>query len=160
GHAMIATANFELAGGAFKRALALDPAIDRDGFTLDKLYGPATIAKTTHLEDLAAWALDHSDTSEPYFLMGVTLRYDGQADRADKFFARAAEVAGTAASHIAAFAPAAANLVEHAVPQPPAPQPPPPPPPEAQPPFDAPVAAPAQPAPPEPPQPVVTLVEI
>jgi hypothetical protein len=167
GHAMIATANFELAGGAFKRALALDPSIGRDGFTLDKLYGPATIAKTTHLEDLAAWALDHSDSSEPYFLMGVTLRYDGQANRAAKFFARAAELAGASASHIAAFAPPvppAANLVEHADHQPPAPNPPVPEPPAAQPPFAAPVAAPvAAPAPAaqaEPPLHVAALVEI
>ena len=147
GHALIATANFELAGGAFKRALALDPNTSREGFTLDKLYGPATIAKTTHLEDLAAWALDHTASSEPYFLMGVTLHYDGQTDRAGKFFARAAEMAGATGGHIAAFAPAAAPaaalVAERAERQPP-------PPPVAQPPF----------AQPEAPLPVSALVEI
>jgi tetratricopeptide (TPR) repeat protein len=149
GHALIATANFELAGGAFKRALALDPNTSRDGFTLNKLYGPATIAKASHLEDLAAWALDHVASSEPYFLMGVTLHYDGQADRAAKFFARAAEMAGATGGHIAAFAPAvapaAAQVVEHAQQPPVIRQPDPPQPPVAQ---------------PEPAQPVSALVEI
>jgi len=145
GHALIATANFELAGGAFKRALALDPRIDRDGFSLAQLYGPATIAKTSHIEDLAGWALEHANTSDAYFLMGVTLHYDGQADRASKFFARAGEIAGTSGSHIAAFVPApagrapdAAALVDHPVRQPPPPAPP-----AAQPPFAADPPAPA-----------------
>jgi tetratricopeptide (TPR) repeat protein len=154
GHALIATANFELAGGAFKRALALDPATNRDGFTLDKLYGPATIAKTGHFEDLAAWALDHAASSEPYFLMGVTLHYDGQTDRASKFFARAAEMAGAAGSHLAAFAPATSAperaLVENAGQQPPPPQPPVAQSPFAQPPVEK----------PQPPLPVSKLVEI
>ena len=56
GHAMIATSNFELASGAFKRAIALDPDTGRGGFTLDKLYGPAGMAKTAHVEALASWA--------------------------------------------------------------------------------------------------------
>jgi tetratricopeptide (TPR) repeat protein len=149
GHALIATANFELAGGAFKRALALDPTTSREGFTLDKLYGAATIAKTGHLEDLAAWALDHAGSSEPYFLMGVTLHYDGQADRAGKFFSRAAEMAGATGGHIAVFAPAVPaperTLVENADEPPVLRQPQPPQPPIAQ---------------PEPPQPVSSLVEI
>jgi tetratricopeptide (TPR) repeat protein len=167
GHALIATANFELAGGAFKRALALDPAVSRDGFSLAQLYGPATIAKTGHLEDLAAWALDHAGSSEPYFLMGVTLHYDGQVDRAAKFFARAAEIAGAAGGYLAAFAPAgapggqvpdAAALVENAHQAPPRP-------PVAQVPFADPVPAP-QPivrpvaTPPAAAKPVSKLVEI
>jgi tetratricopeptide (TPR) repeat protein len=106
GHALIATGNFELAGGAFRRALALDPDTGRDGFSLNALYGPATIAKTSHIEDLAAWALDHAGSSDAYFLVGVTLHYDGQAERATKFFARAAHMAGAGGDHIAAFVPA------------------------------------------------------
>ncbi len=167
GHALIATANFELAGGAFKRALALDPTITRDGFSLAKLYGPATITKTSHVEDLAAWALEHSGSSEPYFLMGVTLHYDGQSDRASKFFARATDIAGAAGGYLAAFAPAevpgapvVAALAENANRQPPPPAPP-----VAQPQFADPAPAPqpiAQPAAPaqEPALPVSKLVEI
>ena len=107
GHALIATANYELAGGAFKRALALDPDTGRDGFSLARLYGDATITKTAHIESLAGWALEHAQSSEPYFLMGVTLHYDGQAERAAPFFARAAAMAGQAGGHVAAFKAAA-----------------------------------------------------
>jgi tetratricopeptide (TPR) repeat protein len=152
GHALIATANYELAGGAFKRALALDPATEREAFTLDKLYGAAAIAKAAHLEGLAAWALAHADSSEPYFLMGVTLHYDAQPARAAKFFARASELAGVGGGHLTAFAPpAAAGALAAEVPAevPPAP-----------PPID--VARPAveQPPPPPPALPVSAVVEI
>ncbi len=105
GHAMIATANYELAGSAFRRALALDPTIGRGGFTLDELYGTAAMAKSSHLESLAGWALSRGDTSEPYFLMGVQLHYDAQHDRANKFFARAVELSGPANGYLVAFAP-------------------------------------------------------
>jgi hypothetical protein len=105
GHAMIATANYELAGSAFKRALALDPTIARGGFKLDELYGAAAMAKSAHLESLAGWALTRGDTSEPYFLMGVQLFYDGQPDRASKFFARAGDLSGPSGGHLLAFAP-------------------------------------------------------
>jgi hypothetical protein len=40
--------------------------------------------------------------------MGVQLQYDGQAERAARYFARAAELAGVGGGHIAAFTPAAA----------------------------------------------------
>lgn len=103
GHAMIATSNFDLAASAFKRALAIDPNIRRDGFTLDHLYGPALMAKTTHIEKLAEWTLENSESADPYFLLGVTLAYDGQGDRAALFFERAQQLSGIADGHIAAF---------------------------------------------------------
>jgi hypothetical protein len=103
GHAMIATSNFSLAAGVFKRAIALSDDIGRADFTLDHLYGAAGAAKIVHIEQLAAHALEHSDTSDPYFLIGVTLAYDGQRERAGKFFERAADLAGGSGGHIAAF---------------------------------------------------------
>jgi len=109
GHALIATANFDLAGGAFKRAVALDADVSRGGFKLDELYGAAAMAKAAHLESLAGWALTRTMSSDSYFLMGVQLQYDGQEDRAARFFDRAADLAGVGGSHVAAFAPAAAD---------------------------------------------------
>jgi tetratricopeptide (TPR) repeat protein len=103
GHAAIATNNLELATAEFKRALALSEDLTRGGFRLDDLYGRAALAKAAHQERLAAWALEKSDASDPFFLIGVTLAYDGQAERAAKFFVRAAEFAGVANGHIAAF---------------------------------------------------------
>ena len=112
GHALIATANFELAGGALKRAIALDGDTTRGDFRLDELYGGAAMAKSAHLESLAGWALTRSESSEPYFLMGVQLYYDGQGERAERFFARAAELAGIGGGHLAVFAPAAIEAEE------------------------------------------------
>ena len=40
-----------------------------------------------------------------YFLLGVFLTYDGQHERAEKFFERAADLAGISGGHIAAFEP-------------------------------------------------------
>lgn len=105
GHAMIATSNFDLASGAFKRAIALTDDTNRGGFTLNDLYGTAALAKNSHLELLAAHALERSESSDPYFLLGVFLTYDGQRERAEKFFERAANLAGVAGGHVAAFEP-------------------------------------------------------
>jgi tetratricopeptide (TPR) repeat protein len=103
GHALIATGNYGLASGAFKRALAINPSIDRGGFVLDDLYGDALVAKTAHIEGLAGWAIEQTGFSDPYFAMGVTLWFDGQQDRSGKFFAKASELAGMTGSYLAAF---------------------------------------------------------
>jgi hypothetical protein len=103
GHALIATHNYELAATAFKRASALSEDVGRDGFELSELYGGAAMTKTQHLESLAEWALAHPDSSDPYFLLGVFLHYDGQPARAEKFFAKAADLAGMSGGHMAVF---------------------------------------------------------
>jgi hypothetical protein len=103
GHALIATGNYSLASGAFKRALAIDPSIERGGFVLDDLYGDALVAKTAHIEGLAGWAIERTGSSDPYFVMGVTLWFDGQQERSGKFLAKASELAGMTGSYLAAF---------------------------------------------------------
>jgi tetratricopeptide (TPR) repeat protein len=103
GHAYVATHRYELAAVAFKRGLAIAPDVHRGGFNLKALYGPGALVKTSHLEALAGETLVHSDSAELYFLLGVFLRYDGQAERAEKFFLRARELAGTDADYLVAF---------------------------------------------------------
>ena len=105
GHALVASNRYELAAGCFKRALAVDGDILRGGFSLDELYGSASVARQSHLEALAADALERSTSSDPYFVLGVFLQYDGQQARAAKFFHRAAELAAGDAGHIAWFIP-------------------------------------------------------
>lgn len=105
GHAYVATNRYELAAASFKRALAINPRVDRNGFSLAKLYGTTTIAKTGHLETLAAYALEHSDSADAFFLLGVFLKYDGEPDRAAPFFARAAELSRGESAHLAGFLP-------------------------------------------------------
>jgi hypothetical protein len=111
GHAMIATNNFDLAAGAFKRAIALSEETDRAGFKLDDLYGTALLAKNSHLEALAGHALERGEASDPYFLLGIFLTYDGQRERAEKFFTRAADLAGLGGGYIAAFEPVEGPVV-------------------------------------------------
>ena len=103
GHAFVATRNFDLATTAFKRAIAHTDNLGRGGFRLDDLYGGASIAKSAHLENLAELALAKNGDSDAYFLIGLFLNYDGQADRAEKFFARASDLAGISGGHIAVF---------------------------------------------------------
>lgn len=112
GHAYVAMHRYQLAAAAFKRALALKPDAERDGFRLNELYGPAATVKTSHLEALAGETLERSESSDLYFLLGVFLRYDGQAERAEKFFVHALELAGSASGHLTAFLP----TVEEATP--------------------------------------------
>ena len=47
--------------------------------------------------------MSRRDWSDPYFLLGVFLTYDGQPERAEKFFQRASDLAGIGGGHIAAF---------------------------------------------------------
>ena len=105
GHALVATHNYALATSAFKRAIALTDDLHRGGFNLDQLYGGASLTKTAHLESLSEWALSRPDSSDPYFLLGVFLRYDQQGQRAEKFFAYASDLAGISGGHIAVFEP-------------------------------------------------------
>ena len=92
GHALVATHNYDLAVAAFKRAVELSPETRRADFKLDDIYGAAAMTKTLHFESLAEWALAHTAASDAWFLVGVTLYFDGQQDRAQKFFARAASL--------------------------------------------------------------------
>lgn len=107
GHAYVAMHRYELAAAAFKRALALEPDVVRGDFSLSQLYGPAATVKTSHLEALAGETLVRSDSADLYFLLGVFLRYDGQAERAEKFFVRALDLAGSKGGYLAAFFPKA-----------------------------------------------------
>jgi hypothetical protein len=111
GHAFVATKNFGQATTAFKRAIALTDNLGRGGFRLDDLYGGASMTKATDLENLAELALNHSGDSDAYFLIGVFLNYDGQADRAIRFFDRASDLAGISGGHIEVFLDRAAAPV-------------------------------------------------
>lgn len=90
GFALIATERFPQAAEEFRRGLSLDPRYVHADFRLGELYGTNRAPFTRHLDALAAAALERPDDAELMFALGVTLHYDGQADRATKFFAKAA----------------------------------------------------------------------
>src|SRR4029079_2237563 len=94
GHALVANHNYELAATAFKRAIALTDDLGRGGFRLSDIYGGANMTQQQHLESLAEWATTKRGSSDPYFLIGLFLEYDGQIARAEKFFQKANELAG------------------------------------------------------------------
>jgi len=102
-HALVATHNYELAATAFKRAIALTEDLGRGGFRLSDVYGGAHMTKQQHLESLAEWAVTKRNSSDPYFLLGLFLEYDGQPGRAEKFFQKANELAGISGGHIAVY---------------------------------------------------------
>ncbi len=105
GHAYAATKRYELAAASFRRALTLNPDIARDGFTLGKLYGDTHMAREAHLESIAGFCLEKPTSADAYFVLGIFLHYCGEADRAEKFFAHAAELVGPDASYLAGFVP-------------------------------------------------------
>ena len=85
-HALVATHNYELAPGVFKRAIALTDDLSRGGFQLDDLYGGAAMSKARHLDALAGWAMERDGSADAYFLLGVFLAYDGQGERQKSSF--------------------------------------------------------------------------
>ncbi len=112
GHALVATNRYELAVEAFKRGLEVEPGFVVAKFKLDEIYGTAKMAKHNHVEALAREALDNPRDADLLFLLGVFIHFDGESDRAQKFFARAAEMSGDKAAHIRAFIPAEEAVVE------------------------------------------------
>ena len=112
GHALTALGQYDLAAEAFKRGMAIDSRWAAADFDLDSIYGDSRLAKAGHLEALARAALSDDRDSDKLFLLGVFLHYDGQAERATKFFRRASELAGGDASHVAPFLPGAAPAAD------------------------------------------------
>jgi hypothetical protein len=113
GHALVATKRYDLAAEAYKRGLAFDPAAAGSALRLDTLYHDSRLAKHSHLDTLAASALGSPDDADLLFVLGVFLHFDGQADRARKFFERSAALSTPHADYVRPFlgtaaAPAAA----------------------------------------------------
>jgi len=94
GFAMAAIGRYDLAVGAIKRGLSLDPTWPKSAFDLKDLYGADEMARNAHLDALAKAAEEKPTDGDLLFMVGVYLHFDGQADRARKFFQRAAEIAG------------------------------------------------------------------
>ena len=103
GFAYVASNRYELAAKAFRRGLELDPMWVNSAFRVDDLYGRNKLAKGSHLDGLAKSALIDRGNSDFYFLIGVMLHFDGQQDRAKKFFERADKLSGDKDAHIQAF---------------------------------------------------------
>lgn len=110
--ASIAVGRYDQAAPLVRRAVRLDPRLARGDFRLATLYGDRADDKLAHLESLAAAALARPDDPELPYLIGVALHFDGEPERAQKFFAHAARFDGgaTDATIVAFLDDAAAEL--------------------------------------------------
>lgn len=88
-HTWIALGQVDRAYKAVTEAISRGADLQRSGFSLGELYGDNHVARNAHIEGLAGRALDDPSNAAILFLIGYTLRYDGQAERADKFFQQA-----------------------------------------------------------------------
>jgi tetratricopeptide (TPR) repeat protein len=91
-HAYTAMGRMDAAAASFRRAIGMSTDITRQGFRLDDLYGNSQTAKRSHIESAAAAALADPDRSDSMLVVGMFLQYDGQAERAGKFLARARDL--------------------------------------------------------------------
>jgi hypothetical protein len=104
GFALLAMGRYEPAFAAIKRGLKLDPKWAQSDFELKKLYGKDDEGKKdAHRETLAAASEAAPHDADLLFLLGLHLYFDGQAERAAKFFERARDVAPENAEYLKGF---------------------------------------------------------
>jgi tetratricopeptide (TPR) repeat protein len=89
GQALLAGGQFELAAKAFQRGLRLGDNWRQADFNLAELYGDNQVAKTAHLEAVAAAAEDAPQDGALLLLVALQLYFDGQQERSLPFFRRA-----------------------------------------------------------------------
>jgi tetratricopeptide (TPR) repeat protein len=92
GFSLMAMGRYAPAAKALKHGLALQPDWANSPFRVDDLYGDNRLAKATHLEQLATEATEQPRNADLMFLLGASLYFDGQGERARVFFERAAEL--------------------------------------------------------------------
>jgi tetratricopeptide (TPR) repeat protein len=103
GHALTATARYDLAAAAFKKGLLIGPEWADAEFRLDSIYGDARLAKATHLENLARAVLDKPADADLAFVLAMFLHYDDDAERAARLFQRVLDLAGKDLPYVRPF---------------------------------------------------------
>jgi Tfp pilus assembly protein PilF len=103
GLAYLAAKRYERAADVIRRGLRLEPDYAASGFRLRHLYGGDSVAKSEHLESLAAAANADPGNSDLPLLAAIFLHYDGQSERAEPFFAESRQRGGEAAQFVAMF---------------------------------------------------------
>lgn len=101
--AYIATRRFDSAIQAMRRAVLVDPESVRHRDSLAALYGDQLAAIHSHQELLATRALDTPNDPTPLLLLGFIFSFDGNFERAERFFRAAEPLLGPHDELIAAF---------------------------------------------------------
>ena len=94
GHALVAMGQYDAADKAFRRGLAVRPDWSRATIELDRIYDGDKRAKAEHFEALAHTVDENTGNPSLLFLLGMQLFFDGQVDRSQLFFQRAADLGG------------------------------------------------------------------
>jgi len=103
--ALVALGQYEGATKAFRRGLHVRSDWADAPFRLDQVYVADKIAKTTHQENLAKAVEANPLDANLLVALGMHLFLDGQRDRADVFFGRAAQLGGNEDKLLDAFLP-------------------------------------------------------
>ena len=103
--ALIAMGRYDQAVTAISRGLKINPKWPSSDFELKDIYGPDKADKDAHRDALAEAAESKPNDADLLFLIGVHLYFDGQADRAAKFFGRTKEISGDPPDYLKAFLP-------------------------------------------------------
>ncbi len=93
-HALAAMGQYDFAAQATRRGLAVKQNWNASPIKLDDIYGAGVAEKTAHLEALAGAVEAEPQKANLYLLIGLSLWFDGQQDRARVFFTRCAELGG------------------------------------------------------------------
>lgn len=90
--ALVAQGQYESAAKAFRRGLKIRSDWSGSPLRLDQLYGADKLAKNAHLENLAKAVEANPLDSELLIALGMQLFFNGEAQRSEVFFARAAQL--------------------------------------------------------------------
>jgi tetratricopeptide (TPR) repeat protein len=100
GQALVAIGQYDLAAKAFKRGLKLGPHWKDARFDLAELYGVNELAKSNHIEALAAAAGASPHDGHLLLLVGLELYFDDQVERARPFLERASGILADRSLHL------------------------------------------------------------
>lgn len=99
----IALSRYEAAAKSSKRAVEVEPGWLGANFRLENLYGPNLAAQQAHLEKLAQQAAARPHDADLRYLIGMELFFDGQYERARRFFEQAAALHPGDDQHVLTF---------------------------------------------------------
>lgn len=94
GFALIAMGHYDSAVKAFRRGLRIRADWSDSPFRLDQIYGNDKLAKTSHLESLAKAVEQSPFDATPLVALGMQIYFNGEPERSEVFFVRAAQLGG------------------------------------------------------------------
>lgn len=102
-HYFVAAGDYQNSLDAYLMALEISRDVRQPGFQLDDLYRGNMLDKLEHVNRLAEAALNAPEDGGLLMLVGLTLFYDQQPDRARTFFRSAAELGGPHVAYVGWF---------------------------------------------------------